>query len=313
MRILITGAAGFIGSHLARRLMREGHEIISVDNLTTGRRDNMPEGVEFINLDLAGDDFVRSLPGGRFDVVCHLAAQSSGEISGEDPVYDVRANALSTLQLSRWCLVNRIPRFLYASSMAVYGDPTRQPVMETDACSPLSFYGISKLASEHFLSLAAREGLSTTSFRMFSVYGPGQNMDNLKQGMVSIFMSYMLKSQEVPVKGSLQRFRDFIFIDDIVDAWVKALHMPLTKSPVYNLGSGRGTTVEKLLSALKRALQLRPDYPVKELSGSRSDQFGLQADIHRAQSELGWHPQVDLDIGVGRMAEWAQSVLEGIR
>jgi len=313
MRILVTGAAGFIGSHLALRLVREGHEVVAVDNLSTGRRENIPTGVEFLQLDLAASDFVKALPGGRFDAVCHLAAQSSGEISGEDPVYDVRANALSTLQLSRWCLRNRTPRFLYASSMAVYGDPARLPVAETDACSPLSFYGISKMSSEHFLRLAAREGLSTTSFRMFSVYGPGQNLENLRQGMVSIYMAYMLKGQEVPVKGSLQRFRDFIYIDDVVEAWLKALIAPSTKSPVYNLGSGRGTTVQELLSTLKWALQLPPDYPVKELPGSRSDQFGLRANIQRAGSELDWRPTTDLVSGLQRMSEWALSMLEGIR
>ena len=123
----------------------------------------------------------------------------------------------------------------------------------------------------------------------------------------------MRKGRGVRVKGSLQRFRDFIYIDDVVEAWLKALIAPSTKSPVYNLGSGRGTTVQELLSTLKWALQLPPDYPVKELPGSRSDQFGLRANIQRAGSELDWRPTTDLVSGLQRMSEWALSMLEGIR
>src|SRR5207302_2649077 len=174
----------------------------------------------------------------------------------------------STLTLSRWCLKWGIPRFLYASSMAVYGDVRGLPASEDAPLCPLSYYGVSKLASEHVLRLAQREGLATTAFRMFSVYGPGQNLENLRQGMVSIFLAYLIRQAPIPVKGSLDRFRDFVYIDDVVDAWLRALdRQPASNdSPgTYNLGTGRPTTVRRLLDLLIAAVGFSPDtYPVSQ-------------------------------------------------
>lgn len=281
--------------------------MLVIDNLSTGRRQNVPPQAQFLELDLANPDFVAQLPREPFDAVCHLAAQSSGELSGADPLYDVQANALSTLLLSRWCLRQGIGRFLYASSMAIYGDPEQLPVAESANCRPLSYYGISKWASEAYLRIAAREGLSATSFRMFSVYGPGQNMENLKQGMASIFMAYMLRGAQVPVSGSLERFRDFVYIDDVIEVWVRALTMPATPSPAYNIGSGRRLTVRQLLADLLRALELPRDYPIVEQAGLHSDQFGLYADVECARRELQWQARTDLPAGLKAMADWARA------
>jgi UDP-glucose 4-epimerase len=308
MRLLLTGGAGFIGSHLAKRLIREGHEVTIIDNLSSGQRDNIPPQARFAQTDLSTTDFVNSLPKGPFEAVCHLAAQSSGPASGENPLYDVQTNALSTLLLSRWCLVHQVPRFLFASSMAVYGNLGTRPATESTPCQPLSYYGISKLTSEHFLRLAALEGLQSTSFRMFSVYGPGQNLDNLKQGMVSIYLAYLLKKQEVPVTGSLERFRDFVFIDDAVEAWVRALSRPSTSALTYNVGSGQPTTVRTLLGLLLGALGLPENHPLRELPGSASDQFGVCAAIGSIQKDLGWKPPTPLEEGIRKMVEWARSV-----
>ena len=305
--MLLTGGAGFVGSALARALLARGASVIVVDNLSTGRRENIPAGAEFLQLDLASPDFARQLPSERFDAVCHLAAQSSGEVSGEDPLYDVQANAISTLLLSRWCAGNGTPRLLYASSMAIYGNPVQLPVEETHPCVPMSFYGISKWTSENYLRLAARDGLSSTSLRMFSVYGPGQNMQNLKQGMASIFMAYMAQGKEVPVTGSLERFRDFVYIDDVIDAWLRALALPSTPSASYNVGRGQPVTVRALLDELLRALQLPAQYPVRERPGMPSDQFGLYANIQRIEKDLGWKPRTDLSTGLKLMAEWIRS------
>ena len=153
--------------------------------------------------------------------------------------------------------------------------------------------------------LASREGLSVTSFRMFSVYGPGQNLGNLKQGMASIYLAYLLRGEPVPVTGSLERFRDFVYIDDAVEAWMAALALGETTSPVYNVGSGSRTTVRELLAALKAALGLRPDHPVQENPGSPSDQFGIWADIRRIAKELQWRPTIPLEVGLRRMVAWA--------
>jgi UDP-glucose 4-epimerase len=276
-----------------------------VDNLSTGRRENIPSEAEFVEYDLARADCLDHLPSGKFDAVCHLAAQSSGPASAEMPYYDLQANAASTLLLSRWCLKNSVPRFLYASSMVVYGNDAVSPVTEDAVCDPVSYYGVSKLTSEKLLKLAAREGLNVTSFRMFSVYGPGQNMENLRQGMASIFMAYLLRGVEVPVTGSLDRFRDFIFIDDVVDAWVRALHLSVTPDPVYNLGSGVPTTVRELLGLLIRVMGLPSDHPIRELAGTASDTFGMCAAVYRAEIDLGWRPVTKLEDGLKTMFEWA--------
>jgi UDP-glucose 4-epimerase len=288
-------------------LVRRGDAVVVVDNFSTGKRENVPAQAELIELDLSLPDFVSALPRGQVDAVCHLAAQSSGEVSGEDPLYDVQTNALSTLLLSRWCARHGIARFVYASSMAIYGNPVKLPVAESAPCEPLSYYGISKWTSENYLRLAARQGLSTTSLRMFSVYGPGQNMENLKQGMASIFMAYMVRGREVPVTGSLDRFRDFVYIEDVVDAWLKVLAFPSTPAPAYNVGSGEPVTVRALLAQLLNALQLPAHYPIEEHQGAMSDQFGLYADVQCIEKDLSWKAKTDLATGLSSMAQWVRS------
>lgn len=306
MRVLITGGAGFIGSALAHRLINDGHTVSVVDNLSTGKQANVPKEAEFVEYDLSKADFLDHLPSGKFDAVCHMAAQSSGPASIDMPYYDLQVNAASTLLLSRWCLKNNVSRFLYASSMTVYGNKHSSPVSEGAICEPIAYYGVSKLASEHLLRLTSLEGLHITSFRMFSVYGPGQNLGNMKQGMASIFMAYLLRSEEVPVTGSLERFRDFIYIDDVVDAWTRALEMPQTPDPIYNLGTGKATTVKELLKTLVNVMGLDPNHPIKELQGSTFDQFGLTANTTLIEKDLNWKPQIDLHDGLRKMVAWAR-------
>ena len=300
-KYLITGGAGFIGSNLSAKLIKLGHEVVIVDNLCTGSSDNIPKKAKFLNLDLCDPQFTKKLPECKFDAVCHLAAQSSGPLSSKMPYEDLQANAVSTLLLSKWCIKNKINRFIYASSMAVYGNCKRLPVAEHSQCKPVSYYGVSKLTSENFLRLAEDEGLSTTSFRMFSVYGPGQNLKNRNQGMVSIYLSYLLEGATLPVTGSLDRFRDFVYIDDVIDAWVKAIMMNKTRCKVYNIGSGIKTTVRDLIKLLVKELKLKNDYPIKEMKTKKSDQYGLYSDISEAKIDLDFNPYVTLEDGVNKI------------
>jgi UDP-glucose 4-epimerase len=267
----------------------------------------VPPGAAFIEGDISDEAALGSIPPGRIDAVLHLAAQSSGEISDERPDLDLRVNTLGTLLLLSFCRKRGIPRFLYASSMAVYGDPPRNPVSEEGPCHPLSFYGISKRASELYIDHFGREGLATTCFRMFSVYGPGQDLSNLKQGMVSIFLAHLLEGKPVHVKGSGDRFRDFIYIDDVVEAWTRALDCPATYGKIYNLATGKRTLVRDLVRAEIVAFGEDPDrYPVNYSGSTPADQFGLYADISNLKRDLGWKPVISLDQGIRRMVSWAR-------
>jgi UDP-glucose 4-epimerase len=311
-RFLVTGGAGFIGAHIARKLLEQGNEVLVIDNISTGYMDNIPKGAEFVNLDIGDYQSFAKIPKKKFDAVFHLAAQSSGEISNEKPDLDITTNAIGTHNLLRWCVENKVKRFLYASSMAVYGNPKKLPVLEAENCEPLSFYGISKLTAEHYVKHYALEGLNTTIFRMFSVYGPGQNMENLKQGMASIFMAYLLKGQEIHVKGSKDRFRDFIYIDDVVDAWLSALDNKETFGKTYNLATGTKTRIHELVQAEIEAFGLKKDYPVRYEGSTPSDQFGLYADISNIQKDLHWAPRFKLDDGLKLMTEWAKKTKQGM-
>jgi len=310
-KILISGGGGFIGSHIARRCLQQGYEVTIIDDLSTGKIANIPEGARFIQMDIADEKAYGNIPS-SFDVLLHLAAQSSGEISNEDPLKDFKVNTLGTALLLKLCRDTGISRFIYASSMAVYGNASKNPVSEEDRCEPLSFYGISKLSSEHYVQHYHREGLNTTCFRMFSVYGPGQNLDNLKQGMVSIFLAYLLKGEVIWVKGSKDRFRDFIYIDDVVDAWIQAIEDPATFGNIYNLGTGEKTCVSRLVEEEIRQFGFEPGhYPVKYEGSTPYDQFGLYADISKLKRDTGWSPRHNLERGLKKMVAWARSINVG--
>lgn len=301
-RYIVTGVAGFIGAALASALLAQGRSVVGIDNLSTGFRKNLPEGLEFFQADCQDAQLYESLPEGEYDAVFHFAGQSSGEVSFDDPVYDLRTNTESTLRLLDFCRKRGCKRFIYASSMSVYGAQPGEPVREDATTFPLSFYGVGKLASEHYLRLYEQFGISSTALRLFNVYGPGQNMGNLRQGMVSIFMAMMVNDRHIHVKGTPNRFRDFVYIDDVVAACMACLDCPQSGGRVLNIGgSGRvqvGDLVEKL-----RALS--PEPVTVEYSGlTAGDMFGIHADPSRAAKFLGYEPEVGLDEGLRRMYNW---------
>ena len=306
MRYLITGGAGFIGSNLAHRLLENNNDVIIVDNLLTGRLSNVPPEAEFLELDIGAPDVIQQLPDTPVDAVLHLGAQSSGEISFERPEYDVLTNTLGSLNLLRWCMATGTQRFVYASSMSVYGDVGDDPIAEDHCPQPKSFYGITKLAGEHYVNAFSRQGLKTTIFRMFNVYGPGQNLENLKQGMVSIYLSFVLNEKLLLVRGSSQRFRDLVYIDDVVAAWLTVLQNPASFGRTYNLGSGTKTYVHELVRGILLAFGKDPEtYPVQYAEGTPGDQFGIWADVRRITEEVCWSAQVGLSQGLRTMARWA--------
>jgi UDP-glucose 4-epimerase len=300
---LVTGVAGFVGSAVARALLGKGHGVVGIDNLSTGFRENVPPGVEFYQSDCQDARlYAETLPKRPYDAILHIAGQSSGEISFDDPVYDLRTNAESTLHLLRFALAVGCCRMVYASTMSVYGRQPDMPVREDAPCAPESFYGVGKLASEHYLRLYEQYGISSTALRLFNIYGPGQNMGNLRQGMVSIFLAMMANDGHIHVKGHPNRYRDFVYIDDVVNAFLLCLERDASKGKILNIGGSGKVQVGDLVDKLRA---LSPTPVTVEYSGmTPGDLFGIHADISLAAKYLGYDPEVSLEDGLGRMYEW---------
>jgi UDP-glucose 4-epimerase len=299
-RILITGVAGFIGSHVARRCLELGYEVVGIDDFSSGFAGNVPPGLEFIEGDLAASSTAARIPPGCRKIL-HLAGQSSGEISFDDPIADLHKNVDSTLNLVRYGIDNGAERLVYASSMSVYGAVPDAPVDEDHVCVPLSCYGVGKLAAESYLRIYRRQ-LPFVALRMFNVYGPGQDMRNLRQGMVSIYLAQALADGRIEVKGSLKRFRDFIYIDDVVDVWLRAASAPSALGRTLNLGTGLRTTVEDLL---KQLCALVPGSSYFVLGETPGDQHGIYGDTGRLREYLGVASFTPLSDGLARFVEWA--------
>lgn len=306
MRALVTGGAGFVGAHLCRRLLAGGWTVHVVDNLSSGHARNLPDGVTFQWLDLTDEDSAVELPKDGVDVVFHLASHVGQELSFERPVFDLRANAFSTLILLKWCLEKKVKQLVFASSMNVYGDPKDLPVTEDTPVLPPSPYAVGKIASEYLCKVYQAFGVNTTSLRLFNVYGPLQDMRNMKQGMVSIFMSFVARGEPVMVRGSKDRFRDFISVHDVVDAFIACVD-PKAYGKVYNVATGKKTHVWELVNGIVAACGENPDsYPVSYGEPTPRDQFGVFGDSSMLQRELGWKPKIALADGLREMADWAK-------
>lgn len=300
MNVLVTGAAGFIGSAVAKRLRDEGHNVVGIDDLSTGRLENVPMGIKFIRGDLMLRDFAADLKP-TFEAVLHLAGQSSGELSFLDPINDLERNAVSTLNVIDFARRTGVHTVIYASSMSVYGD-VAGPVSETELRRPKSFYGVSKLASEEYLRMVAAD-LRTVSLRMFNVYGPGQDLGNLRQGMVSIFLAMAVKEKQITVRGSLDRFRDLIFIDDVVEVWSRMLKASFSSGTVVNVGSGQKTFVRDLVNLI---VNRNPGTDVVIDRPTPGDQTGIVADTRILANFVDVARFTSLDDGLARFDAWAK-------
>ena len=291
--VLITGVAGFIGSNLAKKFLKEGYKVIGIDNLSSGKIENIPKKVEFINGDLCDKNIFNQIKL-YCPYILHLAGQSSGEISFEDPVDDIRKNTISTLNLIKFGINNGSQKIVYASSMSVYGKSQNKLANENDKLSPLSCYGISKLSSEKYLDLFSTQ-LPYVSLRMFNVYGPGQDLNNLKQGMVSIYLSQALKTKNICVKGSLERYRDYIFIDDTVEAWYKVTLSDNIYNTAINIGTGEKTSVKSLLEIIKSKIA-NTDYYVT--GSTPGDQHGIVADNYKLKGIMKISEFTKIETGI---------------
>lgn len=304
--ILVTGAAGFIGSSLTRSLNNKGFRTITIDDLSTGYRENIPDETLFIEGNCADENVVSLLTEYPITEIIHLAGQSSGEVSFYDPLADQKSNTSSTILLLKYARENGIKKFIYASSMSVYGDHLMLPVHEDSTTMPNSFYAVGKLASENYLRLFSSENLGTVALRLFNVYGPGQNLSNLRQGMLSIYMAQAIREKKILVKGDLSRFRDLVYIDDVISAIMALLDNHWTKHySVYNISSGYPVKVSEMIKAIN--LGLNSDIPIEVVDSTPGDQYGIYGSSYSFQKEFKWKPRIRHEEGIANMLSWASN------
>ncbi|MGQ9687497.1 MAG: NAD-dependent epimerase/dehydratase family protein [Desulfobaccales bacterium] len=299
-RIMVTGGAGFIGSHVADHLVAAGHEVAVVDNLSTGRREFVPSQARFFQYDIKSPEAADLIRTWQPQALVHHAAQMNVRFSVADPMADARENILGSLNLFQAAVAGRVEKIIFASTGgAIYGDEAPIPARETDAPWPDSPYGIAKLAVEHYLRYYRREyGLTTISLRYANVYGPRQNGMG-EAGVVAIFIEKFLAGQQPIINGDGRQTRDFVYVGDVVTANLLALEYP--HSGIFNIGTGRETDI--LTIYLK--LQELAGSPLGPVHGPAKpgEQRRSALDATLAGQRLDWRPTVTLEEGLSRT--WA--------
>ena len=311
-RVLVTGGAGFIGSHLVDGLLEAGHSVCVIDNESTGNRDNVAPAADFVRGDVrSGDDLRRAfdpIP----DAVFHVAGQASIKLAYADPGEDLGVNVGGTIKILEQCLELDVPRLVFAGSMTIYGNPARVPTPEEEPPAPVSFYGTTKYAAERYVHLTGARtdldpGLAVTCLRMFNVFGPRQSLSNPYQGVLAIFLGNLLRGEPIRIDGDGEQSRDFVFIDDVVRAWIACLDEPRSVGKILNLGSGTPTTINALCDAvLDQFGHSRSTYSVATGEQQQGDVRASAADITAIREVLDWAPKVDLGEGLRQTVEWAK-------
>jgi UDP-glucose 4-epimerase len=308
MRLLVTGGAGFIGSHLVDRLIADGHDVCVLDNFSTGKMKNLSGVIESENLTLVRAD-VRLIRGSllrrleRVDGVCHLAALTDVQESIKNPILTSDINLMGTLRVLEAARKLKAKRVVFASSAAVYGIVKQFPVREDASMAPISPYGASKAASELYCRAFERNcGIQTVSLRYFNVYGSRQ-LPSQYSGVISIFASRLIRRQPLRIFGDGTQSRDFVYVNDVVEATIRALQRPF-QSRVFNIASGTETTIQELAETMQGIVGLRVG--VKFLPSRLGDPYRGVADIMKARRELGFNPRTSLRDGLSTTIQWCQ-------
>jgi UDP-glucose 4-epimerase len=311
MRTLVTGGAGFIGSALVDRLVYEGHEVVVLDDLSSGSIDNLADAlasgrVEHVEADLAGPELGALVAEARPEVVFHLAAQIDVRRSVADPVADARSNVLGSVALARAAADNRVRRLLFAGSGGTaYGepDPADLPVDEDYPPRPASPYGVAKRSVEDYLvTFTELYGLETVSLRLGNVYGPRQDPHG-EAGVVAIFCTRLLTGGPVVVYGDGTQTRDYVYVDDVVEAFLAAVAEPQVVGRRLNVGTGVESSVLDLYAALREVTGFGPEPTFAPPRAGEMQRIAL--DVRRAKELLGWRALVDLRTGLERTWAWA--------
>ena len=293
-RVLVTGGAGFVGSHIVDGLLEKGHEVLVVDDFSTGTRSNLPAGAEFIDLDVSDEGFVGVVKSFGPDVISHLAAQASVPVSMSDPNLDARVNILGGLNVIRGAIEADCEQVVYVNTGgALYGEPEYLPCDEDHPIRPISAYGLSKWTSECYFRIMLPDTIPFKVLRPANIYGPRQDPHG-ESGVIAIFLKRMLNGEQVMINGDGEHTRDYVYVGDIVEAHEAA--MSHGESFVANIGTGQGTSVNDIF----RYLQEVTGYSEPAIYGPPrpGDVRHIALDASRARRVLGWEPKVRLIEGL---------------
>lgn len=301
MKVLVTGGAGFIGSHLVDRLIQEGYQVVVVDNLSSGKKKNINKEASFYKMDILSKRIERVFQKEKPEIISHHAAQMDVRRSVADPAFDAQTNILGLLNLLDSAVRHGARRIVFASSGgAIYGEQDLFPAPEGHPTHPLSPYGVSKLSSEHYLYYYQKaSGLEYTTLRYSNVYGPRQDPHG-EAGVVAIFTQKMLKGEQAVINGNGMQTRDYIFVDDVVDANMAVINMEVKGA--FNVGTGKETSVNQLYRHLLDVTAAT----MKEIHGpeKKGEQFRSVLDWQKINKAVDWEPRVSLQEGLTRTVEF---------
>jgi UDP-glucose 4-epimerase len=308
-RALVTGGAGFIGSHVAGLFLSSGYDVTVLDNLSSGKRDQVPNGATFHHLDITSPGAAHLVRDGRFDIICHLAAQIDVRKSVADPAFDARTNVVGTLNLLEAVRASeRATRFIFSSTGgAVYGDLVEPPTAETAPKDPQSPYGTAKLSVEYYMGYYARvHGLDTVALRYSNVYGPRQDPHG-EAGVVAIFCDRLLDGAPITIFGDGRQTRDYVFAGDVARANLLAATATLppaagVDSRAFNIGTSVETDVVDLARRLKTISGSAS--PVTHAPPRAGEQRRSAVAVDKAARVLGWRPEVSIDRGLRETYDW---------
>jgi UDP-glucose 4-epimerase len=308
-RVLVTGGAGFIGSHIAEAYLRGGWEVTVLDDLSRGQEKNVPAGARFVRADIRSPEARQLLATGRFDVMNHHAAQIDVRVSVDDPALDAGINIVGLVNLLDGAGAGGVRRVVFASSGGVvYGDPEVIPTPETAPKLPISPYGVSKLSGEHYLrAIGALRGFEGVAMRYANVFGPRQDPKS-EAGVVSIFVSRLLDSRPLTIFGDGLQTRDYVFVKDVARANVLASSAPIPSGDgldgsAFNVATSIQRNVIELADTVGEVMG-RPK-PSREFAPPRPGELLRSSlDIRKARQVLGWTPEVSFDDGLRELVEW---------
>ena len=289
MNILVTGGHGLIGINLVSKLKKMNHNVITVD---------LNPAADYV-LDISSDDLLQINE--SIDMIYHLAAQPYGRGSEENPILDLHYNIKGTLQICYLAAHKHVKHVVYTSTMAVYGN--NDNATESDPLAPLSNYAVSKLSGEYYIKkFAQQHDFSYSILRLWNTYVPGQDLSNEYKGIVSAFANQVIKSNTINVTGSIDRYRDIIYVDDVVDALI--LMLTNNNSDTFNVSTGIKTTIEELIYSLIQANNKSVnDYQINDIGGHPGDQFGCIGNSDKLK-KLGWFPKTSLNDGIRKFLNY---------